>query len=345
LEIGKMNFFKKRKPEESSAPKQAGFSAGLPKAGDVLPALLKARSQFIKRVNCSQCGAPKSLPSTTAYLYCDYCGALMDYDFRIANADTNAGLTNTVYHRLYATVQVQMAQAKARGDQDECRRLYRQIYTQWLQECPTAASPRAYKDMTFREQFINYQVECFVSKDFDPRQAELEAQMQALFNSLQRIPMPDGAWRSAGPFWEFAAVFKKQMELAYEETRRKGIDALDPDHAPSGVPLRMEYSWFCQAWLPHLSPEDGQRLLKFLGISAEYFEFKPQPTDSHKCGSCGSELHTMPGAKQVVCEHCGFTIDVGSQAMPCKKCGALLSFPVAANHLLCPYCSTDNRRV
>ena len=58
----------------------------------------------------------------------------MDYDFRIANADTNAGLTNTVYHRIYATVQGLMAQAKARGDREECRRLYRQVYTQWLQE-------------------------------------------------------------------------------------------------------------------------------------------------------------------------------------------------------------------
>lgn len=341
-----MSFFKKRKQEDSaSQPRSAGFSAGLPRAGDALPASLKAHSQFIKRVNCSQCGAPKSLPSTTAYLYCDYCGALMDYDFRIANADTNAGLTNTVYHRIYAAVQTHIAQAKARGDQEESRRLYRQVYTQWLQECPTAASPRAYKDMAFREQFINYQVECFVSKDFDPKQAELEVQMQTLANSLQRIPTPGGAWRVAGPFWDYAALFKKQMELAYGLIRKKGIHEMDPDHAPSGVPLRMEYSYFCQAWLPHLSPEEGERLLKFYGLAGEYDEFKPIQTDSHKCGSCGSELHTLPGAKQVVCENCGFTIDVGSQAMPCKKCGALLSFPVSANHLLCPYCGTDNRRV
>jgi hypothetical protein len=30
---------------------------------------LKAHSQFIKRVSCSQCGAPKSLPSTTASIH------------------------------------------------------------------------------------------------------------------------------------------------------------------------------------------------------------------------------------------------------------------------------------
>jgi DNA-directed RNA polymerase subunit RPC12/RpoP len=341
-----MNFFKKRKPIEATAsPSSSVFSAGLPRQGEALPVSLKAHSQFIKRVNCSQCGAPKSLPSTTAYIYCDYCGALMDYDFRIANADTNAGLTNTVYHRIYATVQGLMAQVKARGDRDECRRLYRQVYTQWLQECPTAASPRAYKDAAFRDQFIAYQVECFVEKDFDTELAEIELQMQMLANSFQRIPTPGGAWRVVGPFWQYAELFTKQMEKAYDMLHAKGIDAMDPDKPPPGVPLRMEYSCFCQAWLPHLSTEDGEKLLTFYGLSGEYFEAGLPQTESHKCGSCGSELHTMPGARQVVCDSCGYLIDVCSQAVRCQKCGALLSFPVSANHILCPYCGTDNRRV
>jgi hypothetical protein len=140
-----MKFFRK---QEQPKP---GVSAGLPVAGDVLPESLKAHSQFIKRVNCSQCGAPKSLPSTTAYLYCDYCGALMDYDFRLANANTNAGLTNTVFHRLIALVQAPMAQARARGDRDAYRELYRQVYIQWVQECPMAVSPRAKSDKAFRD--------------------------------------------------------------------------------------------------------------------------------------------------------------------------------------------------
>ena len=80
-------------------PPVAPASAGLPRPGDVLPASLQAHSQFIKRINCPRCGAPKTLPSTTAYLYCDYCGSLMDYDFRLANANTNAALSNTVFHR------------------------------------------------------------------------------------------------------------------------------------------------------------------------------------------------------------------------------------------------------
>lgn len=339
-------FFGKRKPKESGEPPQgSGVSAGLPRPGDALPASLRAHSQFIKRVNCSQCGAPKTLPSATAYLYCDYCGALMDYDFRIANADTNAGLTNTVFHRLYAGVQVPMLQAKARGDRETYRALYRQIFAEWIKECPMAVSPRAKNDGAFREQMIAYLAECLVTKDLDPRQAPLDIEMNALVASLQRIPIPGAAWRVAGGFWPYAELFKRQTELAYTLIHELGVDATDPDHAPPGVALRMEYSTFCQGWLPHLSPEDGERLLKLFGLTAEYDEVKPLQTDHRQCGVCGSEIPVLPGARQVVCESCGYTIDVASQAVPCGKCGAPLSFPVAANHIICPYCNTDTRRV
>ena len=336
------DFFKKKKPDQ---PKQSVFSAGIPKEGEAMPESLKAHSRFIKRVSCPQCGAPKSRPSTTAYIYCDYCGSLMDYDFRLANANTNAGLTNTVYHRIIATVHMQLMQAKARNDREAVRQIYKQVFTLWLQECPNAASPRAIKDMEFRRQFIDYSAECAVVKDMDPHQATLQGKMDRLVARLQRIPTPGGAWKVAGPFWEYAALFKEQMIGTYALIRQLGANGLDPDHASPEVALRMEYSSFCQAWLPHLSPADGEKLLKLYGLHSEYDEVRPHESEERHCGSCGSDIEALPGAKQVVCESCGFTIDVNSQAIPCQKCGALLSFPVSTNGMVCPYCGTDTRRV
>lgn len=336
------DFFKKKKPDQ---PKQSIFSAGIPKEGDAMPESLKAHSRFIKRVSCSQCGAPKSRPSTTAYIYCDFCGSLMDYDFRMANANTNAGITNTIYSRIMMTVQMPLMQAKARNDRDAVRQIYKQVFTQWLQECPNAASPRAIKDMDFRKQFIEYCAECAVIKDMDPNQVTLQVKMDTLVAALQRIPTPGGAWIVAGPFWDYAALYKEQMIGTYALIRQEGADQLDPDHASPEVALRMEYTTFCQAWLPHLSPADGERVLKFYGLNSEYDEVRPHESEQRHCGSCGSDVEALPGAKQVVCESCGFTLDVGSQAIPCQKCGALLSFPIAMNHVVCPYCSTDTRRV
>jgi LSD1 subclass zinc finger protein len=319
--------------------------AGLPRAGDPLPASLTAHSQFIKRVNCSRCGAPKTLPSATAYLYCDYCGSLMDYDFRLANAGTNAALSNTVFSRLIAPVQNALAQAKARGDREAYRQLYRPVYAQWVVECPMAVSPRVKNDAAFREHFVDYQVACIVAKDFDPRQAPVDARMSSLMASLQRLPQPGGAWRVAGPFWEYAELYKQQMEQVYALLAETGVLAMDPDQAPPGVPLRMELSLFCQSWLPHLSPEDGQRLLEFYGLHAEYDQVKPQATDQHRCGGCGAQIQTVTGARQVVCDSCGRSLDISSGDVPCRKCGAALAFPVGAAQVICPYCQTDNRRV
>jgi DNA-directed RNA polymerase subunit RPC12/RpoP len=336
------------KPGQINIPEQpqsSRISAGLPHPGESLPPSLTAHSQFIKRVRCTRCGAPKSLPSTTAYLYCDYCGALIDYDFRLANADTNAGLTNTVFHRLMASVQNALLQARAQGDRDRCRELYRQVFSQWLTECPLAASPRAKLDMAFREKFIAYQAQCAVAKDFDPRQAPLDAKMAALVASLQRIPTPGGAWLVAGGFWPYAELFKQQMELTYALLHELGIDAMDPDQSPPGVPLQMEYSTFCQGWLPHLSPADGERLLKLYGLDGEYDEVQVQPTDRHKCGICGTEMLTVIGAREVMCEACGHMIDILGGEAPCQNCGARLSFPVSVNHVHCPYCNAETHRV
>ena len=326
-------------------PPPSPIMAGLPRAGDPLPASLRAHSQFIKRVNCPRCGAPKTLPSATAYLYCDYCGSLMDYDFRLANAGTNAAITNTVFSRLITPVQNALAQAKSSGDRDTYRRLYRQVYAQWVQECPQAVSPRVKGDLAFREQFVNYQAECAVVKDFDPNQAPVDAKIAAAIAGIRRIPQPGGAWRAAGPFWEYAQLYKQQMESVYALLEQQGVLAMDPDQAPPGVPLRMEYSTFCQGWLPHLSPEDGERLLAFYGLKAEYDAVKPTPTDQHRCGGCGAQISTVHGARQVVCESCGRSLDITAGDVPCRKCGAALSFPVGVAQVNCPYCQTDNRRV
>ena len=103
----------------------------------------------------------------------------------------------------------------------------------------------------------------------------------------------DGAWRVAGPFWQYAQLYKQQMESVYALLGQTGVLAMDPDQAPPGVPLRMEYSTFCQSWLPHLSPEDGQRLLEFYGLNAEYDQaIGTTPTAQHRCGGCGAASRT-----------------------------------------------------
>ncbi|HVU60865.1 MAG TPA: hypothetical protein VHD58_04320 [Mycobacteriales bacterium] len=302
-----------------------------------------ARADFVKQVDCPQCGGTKRLPSVTAYLYCDYCGALMDYDFRMANAATNAALTNTVYHHLAAPLQAPMIVARNATDADSLRECYRTIFTEWVKQCPQAVSPRC-ADEDFRARMVTYLVESAVAKDLDPAQQPLEAEMQVRANALVRVPMGDGAWRVENGFWEYAALFKRQMELTYAHLAEVGVLALDPDEAPPGVPLRMEFSTFCQGWIAHLSPEDGEKLLEMYGLRGEYTPYEQIDTDTTQCAGCGARLQTVPGATAVVCDGCGRKLDLGGGSAACQGCGAPLSFPVGVNQLSCPYCATTTAR-
>src|SRR4051794_25715564 len=122
-----MGLFKKREktpPGPLTQDQQTLLSVGIVATPEALPTSLTAHAQFIKRAKCVRCGAPKTFPSKTACLYCDFCGALVDYDFRLANAGTNAGITNTVFHRLITPFQPTLAQAKAMGDRDKYREVH-----------------------------------------------------------------------------------------------------------------------------------------------------------------------------------------------------------------------------
>jgi len=63
------------------------------------------------------------------------------------------------------------------------------------------------------------------------------------------------------------------------------------------------------------------------------------------CGGCGAELATLPSASAVVCESCGRKLDVGGGQIPCRNCGAPLSFPVGASRIDCPYCQSGTHRL
>jgi DNA-directed RNA polymerase subunit RPC12/RpoP len=339
-----MSMFKKSQPRPAAAAPTIAESLDKLVQSSGKPSLF-AHSDFVKQVNCSLCGAPKRLPSKTAYLYCDHCGALMDYDFRLANSGTNAGLTNTVYHRLIAPMQAEINRARALRDADRCLELHRGVFAEWIRQCPQAVSPRAGSDEDFRNRMAGYLAECTVRRDFDAAIATIDLQMNAVIGTLQRRPTANGAWLVSDGIWQVAAMFKQQMEMAYQMFDATGVSAMDPDEAPPGVQLRMEYSTFCQGWIPHLLPADGERLLGMFGLTGEYSRVDVTDAVTKKCGGCGDELKTLPGATAVVCESCGRKLDIAGGETPCQTCGAHLSFPVGASSLECPYCHSGTHRL
>src|SRR5262245_23109738 len=77
----------------------------------------------VRVTRCHSCGGRKQLPSQTAYVYCDFCGALADWDFRAACSAGNA-LPGPAFEALRARIAPVLAQAKARGDTTTTKGLY-----------------------------------------------------------------------------------------------------------------------------------------------------------------------------------------------------------------------------
>jgi DNA-directed RNA polymerase subunit RPC12/RpoP len=304
-----------------------------------------AYSDLVKQVDCQQCGGPKQLPTKTAYVYCDYCGALTDYDFRLANFGTHAALTNQVFAYLSAPVRPAVDIAIATGNKDRYRQLMTPVFAEWTRQCPQANSPRCISDSDFFAQQVTYQVESNLFREFDTSTHQVTQQLVAATRALQKIPQPDGTYLVSDGIWQVAALYKQQMEQSYDVAKKNGIMALDPEGAPVPVWLKMEYSVFCQNWLPSIPKADARRFVEFFGLSDQYAPVKLTDPQLKKCAGCGDELKTVPGARQVICESCGRKLDIAGGEVPCRNCGASLSFPVGTDTIDCPYCSTATHRV
>lgn len=303
-----------------------------------------AYSDYVKQVDCARCGAPKQLPTKTAYVYCDHCGALTDYDFRVGNFDTNAALSNQVYGYLVGSIQATLDICSATGDRERYRALIRPVFTEWVRQCPYANSPRTTSDPEFFERTIHYLTEAMVCRDFDKTIQALGRQLTAATQTLRRIPRPDGDFYISDGIWQVADVYKQQMDRSYQLLQESGVLSLDPEEAPVSVWLRMEYSYFCQNWLPKIPPADVDRFLDFFHLRGEYSQIKIADAETKKCGGCGDELRTVPGAQAVVCESCGRKLDIAGGDVPCQRCGAPLAFPVKTSSIACPYCQTTTHR-
>ena len=88
--------------------------------------MLYARVVRVRVVKCHACGGHKQLPSQTAYVYCDFCGALSDWDFAMACSQGNA-LPGPAYEALHRRLAPAIKQAEWQGDRATVKALYTQL--------------------------------------------------------------------------------------------------------------------------------------------------------------------------------------------------------------------------
>ena len=295
----------------------------------------------IKKATCRQCGASKVSPSKTAFLYCDYCGALVDWDFRVSITTAGSVMPGPEYERLAAGVRPIQEQARARGDQQTYRHTLYQLFDAHLRACPASYSVRL-GDPAYRTALLDFMVAIELEAAFDP---DAVAKMQQMNQAIRGIQWYGGfgSPRRVTPqsFWLLTAA-----TLAYQDRRielmKKHVDR-HPDAPTTGILRSLAMSTYAQGWLPYLEKPDQDRLLAEIGLSGEYIEVPNVATQPRHCGNCGNTGPVVAGAQRVVCERCGHLMDTRAAEIPCKGCGSPLSMPFGVARFNCPHCRAEMR--
>jgi len=311
-------------------------------ARQVMSIIAPPEPGFVKRCSCAVCGAPKKLPSVTAYVYCDYCGSLVDYDLRRAcDSDT---APSAEYGALVNGLQPQLRAAQAAGDRDTYRSLQKHIYQAYVTYVPNAVSHRAKNDPGYRQKLIDYLAEAAVVAAFDPGAVQLAQEMAQRAAGLRYSGSMMAMKVDPESFWPMSDTLTRQIDYLGGLNRGAGVTGMDPDHAEH-LGAKMAWSAFCQGWLGMLPTDAAGQLLDRAGLKNSYVPVEPAGGEQRNCGGCGGHIVALPGATVVVCEDCGRSLDVGSAQIPCTNCGASITFPVGATRATCPYCKVGVDKV
>ena len=310
-------------------------------ARQVLAILAPAQQGFVKRCSCVVCGAPKKLPSVTAYVYCDYCASLIDYDLRRAcEGDTTPG---PQYAATVNATQAASRAAVAAGDRVTYRDLQRKVYEAYVANVPMAVSHRAKNDPGYRAAYVSYMAESALARAFDPAAQALEAEMKQRVMGIKYSGGMMSSVIAPDSFWPVTDTLEKQIERGQALYRSAGLGDIDPDHA-GHLTGKFAWSGFCQGWLGMLPADAAERLLVRAGLQNEYVPIQAHDGQPRHCGGCGGEFSALPGAKAVICEGCGRTMDLDSAEIPCASCGATMTLPAGADGVACPFCQSQVER-
>lgn len=349
-ELGRL-FWSGGKPNDATAKALAKLTSDPKSPWLTLPWTLDLGVQIIdanaktrfKRTVCPSCGAPKSRPSTTGYVYCDYCGALSDFDFAKA-CEKPLERPGPVYENLTAQLKPQLDAALARGDVNAYRAAQLQLFDAYVTTCPGSVPFRT-KDPAYRARYVAYMAEGAVATAFDPVAKQHEAAVARATAGLAFVHVK-GAMRVAPAAFEAmaSAVFAQQAYVAQLHQAR-GVYAMQPDGASAELQQRLGWSMFAQGWLPMLDDASAEKLLAMTRLKGEYVEAEPAKGDAATCGACGAPTVVMQGAKKLVCEHCGHKLDAAGGRVPCAGCGASLVADETAMTFSCPHCRMQVQRV
>lgn len=295
----------------------------------------------IKLTRCHVCNATKTRRSQTAYVYCDYCGALADFDFQLAISDKRSKLPGPAYEALAKALAPRLQAAKQANDKQAFLALQRELYEAYVTACPAACPPRV-NDPVYRAKYIEQAARGATESAFDPEvSAATEAQAKVI-KALVWVPGgPMGVTCRPDTFWALYDSLLHLTEVSKRMGEREGLAALNPD-GDTPVNQLISLSAFAQGWLPYLTPPVAEELMNRAGLSAQYVEPAHVTEALVPCGVCKADVHRLEGSRRCVCDACGSLLRT-DVVVPCSHCSANVLMPAEQTLFQCPFCSTELR--
>lgn len=315
----------------------------------------------VRLTKCHACGGMKQLPSQTAYVYCDYCGALADWDFNAACSAGNA-LPGPAYEALARQLAPAMNHAKAYRDASTLKGLYTQLFSRHVELCPSSYSPRI-RSPDYRARYLDYYSDMMLVRDLDPRVAELSMQLNQRIAELRQAhfvgsggvainffglvlaSQPLSTQFPDAQFWTVYQAFRLQYRAHMDGMAATGVLAKYPDAITPELLERIGVSAFVQGWLSWISPAMQQHLLDDAKLRDQYVDITPPALLLRRCGRCGTRVDAVTGAWSVICFTCGEKVDAKHPEVACPSCGAPSSLLAGSVAHVCPYCGVRAERV
>lgn len=276
---------------------------------------------------------------------CDFCGAFTDIDFAIGIEAWEQDKGTTLRYQMQkADLMSQSQAALAQGDRDAYYYLQREYWDSYYRSFPAYLPPT----IDSGEKYAVYLEVCAVSSvesGFDPKWQRYAAHQQLLQSAVTFKHTGSQAKAESSGFFALAEFFisitREGMRTFYEDPRYAVMHQL----LPETLHFKMKTSMFVQAWLPYLTDDDGDRLVKMLGFSSEYEDIERPDGNTVECPSCKCGLFAPEGSYRVFCERCRRPVAVKSRFF-CMSCGSPNEIPDRIGDAIdCGQCGIANRLI
>ncbi len=305
---------------------------GVLRRGQAEPVLEEPRpAPIVFATQCGHCGGRKQTKPRTAYVYCDYCGHLFDYDWERARETIDDAQVSVV---LFDAIRDDLAESREAGDWDAYRAHWAWYYDVDIEVTPEGWSPRV-GDPAYRKAIIDYSVETCVLRNADDEMKRATAAYRKALRQFDGDESVDAMCKRFG-------IYARGLDADVDIYERRGVLQRHPDELTAETWRQVNLSIQLSQVANSLQGEALERVIDASGLRREVVNAAPPLLTRSVCGSCGGQLLVVSGAHHLVCESCGVTLNSTATHFTCPGCGAPVVRAVG-KELACGYCRSQFR--